>query len=74
MKKALIILAVIFVGCKQPSQKSENIGDGYYVKTIDSCQYIIYENSISVANNYSYSITHKGNCNNPIHKTYNNGE
>ena len=37
------------------------------VVEIDGCEYITVENSGAAMNNYSFAITHKGDCKNPIH-------
>ena len=38
----------------------------YYETKIDSCEYIVVTHDL--LEHYSVSITHKGNCSNPIHK------
>ena len=43
------------------------IGD-YNIIIIDGCEYIEYDNNAVLADWRVYSITHKGNCNNPIHQ------
>lgn len=74
MKKALIFLALVFVGCESNSHKTPetiNVGIEVYEYNIEGCQYIGYIGHSS--GKYDY-LAHKGNCNNHIHKTYNNGE
>jgi hypothetical protein len=67
-KKLMIIIiccCFIFVSCRKiEGTQTEN--REYVIITIDGCQYIkpIYESSST--------LTHKGNCNNPIH-IYNKG-
>ena len=51
--------------------KDSELGD-FKVRVIDSCEYIVHENKVvgvepREAASYSYSLTHKGNCNNPKH-------
>lgn len=64
--KTLILFAALalITGCAPPP-KERVITQDYntHVVVIDGCQYI--ENG-SVAGS-AYAITHKGNCNNPIH-------
>jgi len=72
-----LIVVLIFVGCKPPVSVSKNvteeapkqmIDDLYYkVQKIDGCEYIILERNVGFPYGL-YSITHKGNCNNPIHQ------
>ncbi len=48
-----------------------NLKDGkvkYQTVEIEGCEYIFLENSAPEGNNYSFSIAHKGNCKNPIHR------
>ena len=42
-------------------------GLGYVIKVIDGCQYIEVASLLYTTAGF-YSLTHKGNCNNPIHK------
>ena len=46
---------------------SEEITSKWQTVEYDNCQYIVYTHNIG---SYSglYSMTHKGNCDNPIHK------
>lgn len=54
-------------GCHEPSGTRTETGKGYTILEIDGCQYI--EVSFGTGSNVGYySLTHKGNCNNPIHK------
>lgn len=70
MKKAIVLIAVIgLTACGQSSikempQREETWElESFIVFTIDSCQYI----GKSIGTQYGI-LTHKGNCNNPIHK------
>ena len=76
MKKLILIFLLGIVGCTDtmikeiPLEKNDmgkvpyntNI-DRFYIIIMDSCEYITM-NSFA---NKDYAITHKGNCNNPIH-------
>jgi hypothetical protein len=70
------MLAFILSSCKEVSnmsnpsvtKNSTNDIPVYSVIVIDSCEYIQVVNSGKVLNNYSYSLTHKGNCKNPFHQ------
>ena len=68
MKYLTILGLLCLVGCERQSSKNFPLHGGYSVRTIDGCEYIEFENSTKVSNTYSYTITHKGNCKNPIHK------
>ena len=71
MKKALIFLAMIFVGCGDPGKVSTpqtgkrfkiyNLMIEARVIVVDGCEYLYLPSG-----NASWC-THKGNCNNPIH-------
>lgn len=44
--------------------------DGLQVVTIEGCEYFVVENGIrTVSDAYSFTMCHKGNCKNEIHKT-----
>ena len=74
------ILAILtLAGCDQPtpdedtqfeSQTSEGIDsfrqNDYEIVLIEGCQYIIYIAKKSTTQEYGY-MSHKGNCNNPMH-------
>jgi len=60
MRNVLIILIMLIVGsCAEDTAKSYK-KDGYRVKVIDSCEYIVVDEGLS--NNRVYGISHKGNC------------
>lgn len=71
MNKILIIvfllISMLVIGCESQLDKKMNINqkEGFATVTIDGCEYIIVEGNVE------YSITHKGNCKNPIHKQEN---
>lgn len=67
MKKIIVLLLIVsLVGCGYKNDKSikgENNSDlaGLKVIVLDGCEYFQFKS-------YTYySITHKGNCKNPIH-------
>lgn len=72
MKVLLIVFiaCMVTIGCseeKNPDRvNSETVehgfGRGVSIITVDSCQYVW------VARGYGAGLSHKGNCNNPIHK------
>lgn len=71
MKKILLLpfIAIGITGCNMNPQFSskdseQKIGD-YTIKTIDGCEYIEYD--VGIVDQRVYSLTHKGNCKNPIH-------
>lgn len=63
---AILLLAAVF--CQSCSQVTENnpsvpnADKNYKIEIIDSCEYIVRENGMTTFKNYSFSITHKGNC------------
>lgn len=67
MKGKLILITITIgtVGCVQDSKekmfKNTNLDDPKIV-SIDGCEYIQFR-----THNFN-AVTHKGNCNNPIHK------
>jgi hypothetical protein len=68
MKTKLVALfAIAFMtACETPKGDSVQKKEGYSVKIIDSCEYIEVSGMLGSSSGY-YSITHKGNCKNPIH-------
>jgi hypothetical protein len=73
MNRRIALLSLIglagMAACTSPvtGDKEVDTGKGYVIKTIDGCQYLEVSSLIGANNGY-YSITHKGNCNNPIHR------
>lgn len=66
--KYLIIFSIFLIGCKEGDIQINHPSDvppSYDVVVIDSCEYITYDSGI--LDQRVFSITHKGNCNNPIH-------
>lgn len=63
---ALAICSAIFVTACRTAQEKATGSDAATI-VIDGCEYITVENSMSGASNYSFAMTHKGNCKNPIH-------
>lgn len=70
MKKLLLIITILFIGCTEPTHHTKNSGivigssiGGNTIEevTIEGCQYFIYDGGDQ------FGITHKGNCKNPIH-------
>lgn len=68
--KKLLFLAIVLTSCgpgrisDQDAVIQDNNGEhqDFKVRVVDSCEYIIYEMGVPFQNNYSFSITHKGNC------------
>lgn len=80
MKKLLVILTLASIGCTQDENTSVitstkdvvyigGINYNVAVIEIDSCEYITLGTDIST---YINTLTHKGNCKNPIHDTQTN--
>lgn len=72
MKRVLIIVVIfaltLALACNPAptGEKTTDSGKGYSVKVIDGCEYIEVSFALGVQSGY-YSLTHKGNCKNPIH-------
>lgn len=68
MRYFLLILVVLIVSCNDKMSgkrlKAARPSYDYQVVVIDSCEYI----ELDLLTSYHvYTLTHKGNCNNPIH-------
>ena len=72
MKRTLTLLisSMFIIGCseRRESKVGINVGDNpininFQVIKMDGCEYVYY----GMGTNYGL-FTHKGNCNNPIHK------
>ena len=64
----LLIIIISITGCISQTSGSVDIGNDFTERTIEGCQYIEYEYATPGMNGYVYSITHKGNCTNPVHR------
>jgi predicted nucleic-acid-binding Zn-ribbon protein len=62
----IILLMVFLMACtNNTDEELDSTGEVYYkVIEIEACQYVVVERGLRLANNYSFSITHKGNCKN----------
>jgi hypothetical protein len=49
-----------------PLGEGVKTGNDYFLVTLDSCEYIIIKRD--GLNGPSITVTHKGNCNNPVHQ------
>lgn len=72
MKKSIIILAIVLlVSCRRIhtgeryTKETTAPEHDYTVVSIEGCQYI--EVNAGIGDNQVYSLTHKGDCTNPIH-------
>jgi hypothetical protein len=63
---ALLIFGVVLFSNKIKGTRTEH-KDGYSEITLDGCEYIEVSYSLGWNSGY-YSLTHKGNCPNPIHQ------
>lgn len=66
----IIILSILSLSsCFTETEDSNPTSVGNYsIRIIDGCEYIQVENGLTLGNNYNYTLTHKGNCKNEIHK------
>jgi hypothetical protein len=62
---ALLLLTACERDTGTPSAANVRAEKGYNVKVIDGCEYI--EVDTGAFRTRLYSLTHKGNCKNPIH-------
>lgn len=62
----LLALAPLIAGCR--CETSQETANRTKVVVIDGCEYLTLTNSSPGSNSYSFAITHKGNCKNPIHR------
>ena len=67
----LLVALVVLVGCDDnhtsfDSQKT--VKPGIKELTLEGCQYLFMENGVSINSRYAMTLTHKGNCTNPIHQ------
>lgn len=58
--KIFLLLTLLLYQCNTPKHKQERPSDWYSIITIENCQYL-------QSDAVKAFITHKGNCNNPIH-------
>lgn len=69
MKKTILAISIFFVGCETTVDNRKTgekfNGQPILMVVFDSCQYVYFQNG-----NASWG-SHKGNCNNPIHKINN---
>lgn len=68
MKTKILFFAMLVMGACIPVPNGDDrkeTADNYSIVTIESCEYIEYDKG--VGNYRVYSLTHKGNCKNPIH-------
>ena len=65
----VVALATTIIGCSMVDMEHHSVDE---VKTvvIEGCEYLVVENGMRIRNNYAFSMTHKGNCSNIIHKNH----
>lgn len=69
IKLMLSIFILSFMSCTTVTNNTDKkIDEHFSIRVIDGCEYIQFENGIMTFNSYSYTLTHKGDCKNPIHK------
>ena len=69
MKYILTSILILLLTCCDTTPVGESkrkTSNNYTVKIIDGCEYIEHDNGI--LDYRVYSLTHKGNCKNPIHQ------
>ena len=66
-KFIILIMCLIVIGCPLPNDENiKNTNLNYTIKIVDGCEYIEYAKDFGTGLAV-YSLTHKGNCKNPIH-------
>lgn len=66
MKKLLFgLFTVLLFSCTNTTEDANSITINYHVIMIEECQYIVRK---APSGDYGWIMSHKGNCNNPIHK------
>ena len=63
-----IFIVLTLTMCSRTDSNSQFDPNQYSIRIIDGCEYIEVENSTTFSDAYSYTLTHKGNCKNPIHR------
>jgi len=58
-------ISYMAIACTMQQPQEEIPDSAYTIRTIDGCEYIEVERG--VGDTRTYSLTHKGNCRNPIH-------
>ena len=61
----LLLTSILLIACGPRLKEEKTLPENsdYTIRILDRCEYIIYDEG----HNWSWG-THKGNCNNPIHK------
>ena len=68
MKYVLLFIVLALTSCSVSDTNTQLDSNDYSIRIIDGCKYIQVENGATFGNNYNYTLTHKGNCKNPIHQ------
>lgn len=68
MRLLMLFGLVLMLGCQEARKPAGErlTKDGYSVIVIEGCEYIEVRYWLGLDSGY-YSLTHKGNCSNPIH-------
>ena len=69
----LLVALVVLVGCENNTRPSsfdsqKTVKPGIKELTLEGCQYLFMDSGIEFSQNYTMTLTHKGNCTNPIHR------
>ena len=65
---AVAVTTLTLVGCSSRVDKDTGLINGIQVVLHEGCEYLVVENGQRGGNNYSFSLCHKGNCTNVIHR------
>lgn len=63
----VLAIAIMFCLLQRCDKSNSEIAQSREILVIDGCQYITIKNSLTAGSSYSFAITHKGDCSNPIH-------
>lgn len=65
---SILFFALTIASCTTETGNVSYDAGNYSIRMIDGCEYIEVETGYKQASEYNYTLTHKGNCRNPIHK------
>lgn len=64
MKTLFLLISILMISCNVEVSKERKLIPKEHTIIIDGCEYLYFENGNKGSNNYNFTLTHKGNCNN----------